>query len=128
MPADDAFNTIAEVQRLRAAGVEQAHAEAITASIHAGVTGGVATKADIAELRADIAVQRVGLRWITGIGAGIVAILVGASGFGFSMLVGMNADIAALQTSVAAQVVDIAAVQADIATIKEALQALAADK
>ncbi len=42
-----AFNTIAEVQRLRDAGFEQKQAEAITLSIHAGVTGGVATKADV---------------------------------------------------------------------------------
>ncbi len=49
--AEAAFNTIAEVQRLRAAGFEQTQAEAITLSIHAGVTGGVATKADIETLR-----------------------------------------------------------------------------
>ncbi len=50
-----AFNTIAEIQRLRDAGFEQKQAEAITLSIHAGVTGGVATKADVdaAELRLD---------------------------------------------------------------------------
>ena len=42
--ADAAFNTIAEIQRLRDAGFPQAQAEAITLSIHSGVTGGVATK------------------------------------------------------------------------------------
>ena len=56
--AETAFNTIAEVQRLRDAGFEQAQAEAITLSIHAGVTGGVATKADLENverlLRSDI--------------------------------------------------------------------------
>ena len=60
--AEAAFNTIAEVQRLRDAGFAQAQAEAITLSIHSGVTGGVATKADIevqsAETRADIAEVR----------------------------------------------------------------------
>ena len=60
--ADAAFNTIAEVQRLRDAGFPQAQAEAITLSIHSGVTGGVATRADLevqgAELRADIAEVR----------------------------------------------------------------------
>ena len=71
--AEAAFNTIAEVQRLRDAGFAQAQAEAITLSIHSGVTGGVATKADLevqsAETRADIAeldkkieVQGAGLR------------------------------------------------------------------
>ena len=52
--AEAAFNTIAEVQRLRSAGIEQMHAEAITMSIHAGVTGGVATKADLHLLKADL--------------------------------------------------------------------------
>lgn len=113
------------VRRLRDAGIEEAHAEAITASIHSGVTGGVATKADIAELR-------IGLRWVAGIGAGIVAILVGAFGFLFNMLVGMTADIATLQTTLAVQGTDVAALQAslaaqatEIAAIKEAVTALA---
>ena len=55
--ADMAFNTIAEVQRLRDAGFEQKQAEAITLSIHSGVTGGVATKADLDLLKADLEVQ-----------------------------------------------------------------------
>ena len=45
--AEAAFNTIAEIQRLRDAGLPQEQAEAITLSIHSGVTGGVATKADL---------------------------------------------------------------------------------
>ena len=52
--AEAAFNTIAEIQRLRDAGIEQKQAEAITLSIHAGVTGGVATKADLDLLRRDV--------------------------------------------------------------------------
>ena len=59
--ADTAFNTIAEVQRLRDAGFAQAQAEAITLSIHAGVTGGVASKADLGVLRADLGVLRADL-------------------------------------------------------------------
>ena len=81
---------------------------------------------DIPELKADIAELRVGLRWLAGIGAGIVAILVGAFGFFFSMLVGMTADIAALQTTLATQGADLAAQGNDIAAIKDALAALAA--
>ncbi|MXX88002.1 MAG: hypothetical protein F4213_18740 [Boseongicola sp. SB0677_bin_26] len=106
------FNTHAFVKRLTNAGFTEPQAEALSDTVHQAVTGGVATKADIAELR-------VGLRWVTGIGAGIVAILVGAFGFEFNMLLGINADIAALQTAFAAQ-------GADIAAIKEAVQALAA--
>ena len=59
--ADTAFNTIAEVQRLRDAGFAQAQAEAITLSIHAGVTGGVASKADLGVLRADLGELRADL-------------------------------------------------------------------
>ena len=126
MPADAAFDTLAEAERLARDGIAENDAKAITAH-SARLLGGVATKADIAELRTAIAVQRVGLRWLTGIGAGIVAILVGAFGFGFDMLVGMNADIAALQTVVAAQSADTAAVRADIATIQTVLAAQGAD-
>ena len=56
--AEAAFNTIAEIQRLRDAGIEQKQAEAITLSIHAGVTGGVATKADLELVRADVDLVR----------------------------------------------------------------------
>ena len=52
--AEAAFNTIAEIHRLREAGFEQVQAEAITLSIHAGVTGGVATKADVDLLRQEL--------------------------------------------------------------------------
>ena len=46
--AEVAFDTIAEVRRLRDVGFAQDQAEAITRSIHAGVTGGVATRTDLA--------------------------------------------------------------------------------
>ena len=51
--AEAAFDTITEVRRLRDAGFGQDQAEALARSIHAGVTGGVATKAG-AGLRADM--------------------------------------------------------------------------
>ncbi len=49
--AEAAFNMIAETQRLRDAGLPHGQAEAVTLAIHAGVTGGVATKADLEALR-----------------------------------------------------------------------------
>ncbi len=52
--AEAAFNMIAETQRLRDAGLPQQQAEAVTLAIHAGVTGGVATKVDIEALRGDV--------------------------------------------------------------------------
>ena len=125
---DVPFNTHAFVKRLTSAGFAETQAEALSDAVQQAFTGGVATKADIAELR-------VGQRWLTGIGAGIVAILVGASGFGFDMLLDMTgdiatlqADIATVQTALAAQGADVAATKADISAIKEALQALAASQ
>ena len=56
--AQAAFDTIAEVQRLRDSGLEQAQAEAITRAIHAGVTGGVATKADLDLVQKDVQLVR----------------------------------------------------------------------
>ena len=56
--AQAAFNMIAETQRLRDAGLPQEQAEAVTLAIHAGVTGGVATKADLEALRGDFKALR----------------------------------------------------------------------
>ena len=56
--AQAAFNMIAETQRLRDAGLPQEQAEAVTLAIHAGVTGGVATKADLEALRGDLEALR----------------------------------------------------------------------
>ena len=115
---DVPFDTHSAVKRLTNAGFTEPQAEALSDTVHQAFTGGVATKADVAELRSEIAELRVGLRWVTGIDAGIVVILVGTFGFVYNMLVGMTADIATLQTTLAAQ-------GADIAAIKEALTALA---
>ena len=56
--AEAAFNMIAETQRLRDAGLPHGQAEAVTLAIHAGVTGGVATKADVEALRGDFKALR----------------------------------------------------------------------
>ena len=52
--AEDRLDMIAETQRLRDAGLPHGQAEAVTLAIHAGVTGGVATKADLEALRGDV--------------------------------------------------------------------------
>ena len=49
--ADAAFDTLAVTRQLKARGFDADQAEAITEAVRAGVTGGVATKADLAELR-----------------------------------------------------------------------------
>ena len=45
-------------------------------TVHQAVTGGVATKADIAELKADIAELKTELKWIKIIGGTIVGLLI----------------------------------------------------
>ncbi len=61
--AEIAFDTMAAVRRLRDTGLEERQAEAITATVRDGITGGVATKADIEALqaatRADIDALRI---------------------------------------------------------------------
>ncbi len=52
--AEAAFNMIAETQRLRDAGLPHEQAEAVTLAIHAGVTGGVATKTDVEALGGNV--------------------------------------------------------------------------
>lgn len=49
------FDTLTAARTLQAAGMEAAHAEAIVATMSQAVTEGVATKADIADLKGDLA-------------------------------------------------------------------------
>ena len=63
------FDTMAAVRRLRETGLDEKQAEAITATVRDGVTGGVATKVDIARLEAE-------LKWIKLIGGAILAVLI----------------------------------------------------
>ena len=129
MPADVAFDTLAEAERLAKEGVAEPDAKAITAH-SARILGGLATREDLAH---EVALLKSELRWIKIIGAGIVAILGGAFGFVFNMLVGMTADIATIQATLAVHGEAITALQQavaaqgqDIAAIKETLEALAA--
>ena len=48
--ADVAFDTLAVTRQLKARGFDSDQAEAITEAVRTGVTGGVATKADLAKL------------------------------------------------------------------------------
>ena len=56
------FDTLATVEKLTEAGVERRQAEAIATSVRDAVSGGAATRMDIAELRADIAGFRADIR------------------------------------------------------------------
>ncbi|MCY4590756.1 MAG: hypothetical protein OXE86_09410 [Alphaproteobacteria bacterium] len=78
--ADIPFDTLAVTRHLEARGFDSGQAEAITEAVRAGVTGGVATKANVIELRNElkneIAELRNELKWIKLIGAAILAVLV----------------------------------------------------
>ena len=73
---DMAFDTMATVRLLRESGIEERQAAAITTAIKDGVTGGVATKADILEVKADIAELKNDLKWMKLIGGAVLAMLV----------------------------------------------------
>ena len=59
--ADAAFDTLATARLLRESGFEERQAAAITTAIKDGVTGGVATKADLVELETRLRTEMAGL-------------------------------------------------------------------
>ena len=67
--ADMPFDSMTVLRRLESKGFTSEQAEAITSAIKDGVTGGVATKSDIARLETE-------LKWIKLIGGAILAVLV----------------------------------------------------
>ena len=80
------FDTLAVARRLQEADFTDRQAEALTGAIGTALTGGVATKADIADLRSEMAELRgemdarfarveADLVWIKRIGGVIVALL-----------------------------------------------------
>jgi hypothetical protein len=94
--ADAVFDTLAVTRQLEAKGFDSDQAEAITEAVRTGVTGGVATKADLAEtelrLRGEIAEVRTELRWMKAIGGVIIALLIGL----FWAVIDMRTTLAAL--------------------------------
>jgi len=84
---DVPFDTMATARLLRESGIEERQAAAITTAIKDGVTGGVATRADIAEVKMDIVEVRADItrleselrtefRWMKLIGGAVLAVLV----------------------------------------------------
>lgn len=71
--ADMPFDAMTVLRRLEAKGFSSEQAEAITTAIKDGVTGGVATKADLARLETELKTE---LKWIKLIGGAILAVLV----------------------------------------------------
>ena len=76
MPAC-AFDTFKAADALIAAGIDSPHARAITETMRDAVTEGVATKADIAELKTEISA----IKWFMGFHA-VVTLLIAGRLFG----------------------------------------------
>ena len=56
-----AFDTLAYAERLKAAGIETSHANALTDALRVALGEGVATKADIREVRRELGADITGL-------------------------------------------------------------------
>jgi len=79
------FDTHAAVKRLRQAGFNEDQAEALSETLQGAVTGGslatkadlagLATEADLAEVKADLAEVKIDLVWLKRLGALIAALL-----------------------------------------------------
>ncbi len=70
-----AFDTHATVKRLTVAGFSEPQAEALSDAVHQAVTGGIATKTDLAGLETRMTRIEADLLWIKRIGGVIVALL-----------------------------------------------------
>ncbi len=72
------FDTLAYARRLKAAGVDEAQAEAHAEAVRDAITEGVATKADVADLKADLAnLETRMVRFVFVVAAGQAALIVG---------------------------------------------------
>ena len=72
MPAF-AFDTLKAARALTAAGAKEPLAEAIVTTMNDAVTEGVATKADVAELKAEISA----VKWVLGFVAAVQMLMAG---------------------------------------------------
>ena len=64
-----AFDTLAYARKLKAAGVDEAQAEAHAEAVRDAVTEGVATKADVRDLKADVRdlkTEITNIKWVLG--------------------------------------------------------------
>ena len=82
--ADASFNTKATIRLLQESGIEDRQAEAIAEAVRVGVSGGIASTADLAEIRIDAL-------WIKRIGGVLIALGVAATGFLYTEI-GSNRD------------------------------------
>ena len=76
MPAH-AFDTLKAAETLTAAGIDTAHAKAITGMVHDAMVDTVATKADIAALGTELKAEIAAVKWVLGFIAAMVLLMAG---------------------------------------------------
>ena len=72
-----AFDTLKAAETLTAAGIDTAHAKAITNMVHDAMVDTVATKADIAALRTELKAEIAAVKWVLGFLAAMVLLMAG---------------------------------------------------
>ena len=72
-----AFDTLKAAETLTAAGIDTAHAKAITNMVHDAMVDTVATKADIAALRTELKAEIAAVKWALGFIAAMVLLMAG---------------------------------------------------
>lgn len=110
------FDTLTAAAALRKAGIEEAHAAAIVQTVRSAVTEGVSTKADVAEVKADIGELRAEVK------ADIAELRAETKADIAELRAETKADIAELRAETKA---DIGEVKADISQLKGDMSALA---
>ncbi len=103
--ADASFNTKATIRFLQESGLENRQAEAIAEVVRAGVIGGVASTADLAEIRNDVL-------WIKRIGGVLVALGVAATGFLYAEIGSVRGEVAAVRDQVQTNTAALARIEA----------------
>ena len=78
------FDTLAYARRLKEAGVDEAQAEAHAEAVRDAITEGVATKADLVALRADLRADV--YRALPALGAALVGIMVAVAGVAIGLM------------------------------------------
>ena len=72
-----AFDTLKAAETLTAAGIDTAHAKAITGMVHDAMVDTVATKADIAALGTELKAEIAAVKWVLGFIAAMVLLMAG---------------------------------------------------
>ena len=72
-----AFDTLKAAETLTAAGIDTAHAKAITNMVHDAMVDTVATKADIAALGTELKAEIAAVKWALGFIAAMVLLMAG---------------------------------------------------